>query len=104
MPIALASWSAVDRNYRRLALSLIETLRQQHEERGIAFAIGVCSADRTSVAYRFWTSYARTFPQNFRFLFPLGFWINARHTKVNWYFTTPRRNVSTSSTCTFQSV
>ncbi len=75
LPVALGMWYAVEPDYRRVALPLMEALRQRHEERGIAFTIGVMSSDSSSLAYRFWTKYARTFPQRMNFLFPLGFWI-----------------------------
>jgi GNAT superfamily N-acetyltransferase len=76
LPVGLSSWCTVDPDYRhlRLALHLMEALRQRHEERGLAFAIGVVSVDPTSTAYRFWTQYAKTYPQNFRFLFRFGLW------------------------------
>jgi hypothetical protein len=35
----------------------------------------VVLSDPTSISYRFWTKYAETFPQNFRFLFPIGYWV-----------------------------
>jgi hypothetical protein len=78
-PIGLASWCMVDPEYRtsRLALALIAALRRRHQELGLAFSLGVVSADKTSRAYRFWNQYAETFPQDFRFLFPVRFWIKA---------------------------
>jgi hypothetical protein len=35
----------------------------------------VVLSDPTSISCRFWTKYAETFPQNFRFLFPIGYWV-----------------------------
>jgi hypothetical protein len=76
-PIGLASWCTVDPEYRssRIALSLIAALRRRHQELGLAFSIGVVSADETSRAHRFWRQYTETFPQDLRFLFPVRFWI-----------------------------
>jgi hypothetical protein len=44
-------------------LALVERIRLLHEERGIAFGIGGFAGDRASASYRFWTLYARAFPQ-----------------------------------------
>ena len=73
LPVALSSWLAADPDHRRLALPLVEQVRQHNEEREIAFSIGMISGDPTSVAYRFWTKYAQAFPQNCCFLFRGGF-------------------------------
>ncbi len=73
-PIALHTGFTVDANRRRLALPLIERLREDNEERGVAFAIGMVLDDPSSISYRFWTKYAQAFPQNFRFLFRGGYW------------------------------
>jgi GNAT superfamily N-acetyltransferase len=77
LPIGLASWCTVDPAYRSMqpALRLIEALRARHEELGLAFSLGVVSGDRSSLAYRFWSQYARAHPRNLRFLFRFGFWI-----------------------------
>jgi GNAT superfamily N-acetyltransferase len=76
-PIALASWCTVDPEYRssRVAFSLIAALRRRHQELGLAFSLGVVSADETSRAHRFWRKYAETFPQDLRFLFAVRFWV-----------------------------
>jgi hypothetical protein len=77
LPIGLASWCAVDPDYRLMQTGprLIRALSQRHEELGLAFSLGVVSGDPTSVANRFWTQYATTFPQRLRFLFRFGFWV-----------------------------
>jgi hypothetical protein len=54
---------------------LIRELSQRHAELGLAFSLGVVVGDPTSVANRFWTQYAITFPQRLRFLFRFGFWV-----------------------------
>jgi hypothetical protein len=74
-PIELLSCLNVDPGHRRVALPMVERLRRDQEERGLAFSIGVVAGDPASVSYRFWTKYAQTFPQNFRFLFRAGYWI-----------------------------
>jgi hypothetical protein len=76
LPVGLSSWSTIDPDYRhlRLALHLMEALRRRHEELGLAFALGVVAGQPTSTAHRFWTQYAKTYPQNFRFLFRFGMW------------------------------
>src|SRR5712691_4568329 len=73
-PISLYTGFTVDPDHRRLALPLIERLRRDNEERGVAFGIGMVLDDPTSPSYRFWTKYAQTFPQSFRFLFRGGYW------------------------------
>jgi len=73
-PVALYTSLTVDPNHRHLALPMIEHLRRHSEERGIAFAIGMVPNDATSISYRFWTKYAQTFPQKFRFLFRGSYW------------------------------
>jgi hypothetical protein len=76
LPIGLGSWTSVDPGYRRvrLALRLIEALHRRHEETGLAFCIGVVAGDTTSEAVRFWTQYAKAFPDKLCFLFRFGFW------------------------------
>jgi hypothetical protein len=74
LPIALYTGLTVDPDCRRLALPLFERLRRQDDERGVAFAIGMVPDDPSSISHRFWTKYAQTFPQNFRFLFRGGYW------------------------------
>ena len=73
-PVALYTALTVDPDHRRLALPMVEHLRRHSEERGIAFAIGMVPNDPTSISYRFWTKYAQTFPQKFRFLFRGSYW------------------------------
>jgi hypothetical protein len=72
--IALYTGFSVDPHHRGIALPLIERLRRENEERGIAFATGMVIDDPRSASYRFWTKYEQTFPQNFRFLFRGGYW------------------------------
>ena len=64
----------VDPSHRRIALPLVERIRKLHEEQGIAFGIGGFASDQTSPSYRFWTRYARAFPQKYHFLFRTGHW------------------------------
>ena len=73
-PVALYTALTVDPDHRRLALPMVEHLRRHSEERGIAFAIGMVPNDPSSISYRFWTKYAQTFPQKFRFLFRGSYW------------------------------
>jgi hypothetical protein len=77
LPIGLASWCTVDPAYRagRSALRLIGALRERHATRDLAFSLGVVSGDRASLAHQFWTQYARSFPQDLRFLFRFGMWL-----------------------------
>jgi hypothetical protein len=74
LPVALYTALTVDPDHRRLALPMVEHLRRYNEERGIAFAIGMVPNDPSSISYRFWTKYAETFPQKFRFLFRGSYW------------------------------
>jgi hypothetical protein len=64
----------VDPSHRRIALPLVERIRRLHEERGIAFGIGGFASDQRSASYRFWSRYARAFPQKYHFLFRTGHW------------------------------
>jgi hypothetical protein len=74
LPVAIYTGFTVDADYRGVALALIQRLRQDNEERGVAFGIGMVLDDPTSASYRFWTKYADAFPQNFRFIFNGGYW------------------------------
>lgn len=73
-PVAIFTGFSVDTEYRGAALPLIQRLRQDIEERGVAFGFGTVLDDPTSASYRFWAKYAQTFPQNFRFVFTSGYW------------------------------
>jgi hypothetical protein len=73
-PISLFSGFTVDPEHRRLALPLIQRLRRDNEERGMAFGTGMVFDDPSSISNRFWSKYAETYPQNFRFLFRGGYW------------------------------
>jgi hypothetical protein len=77
LSVGCASWCTMDPDYRRERpiWRLIEALRQRQEELGLAFSFVVVSGAPTSIAYRFWTHYANTFPGNFRFLLQFGFWL-----------------------------
>jgi hypothetical protein len=66
---------SVEPEYGRFALPLIERLRQEDEQRGVSFGIGMVLDNPRSASYRFWTRYERTFPQNFRLLFRGGYWV-----------------------------
>jgi hypothetical protein len=68
-PASLSSVFTVDPDHRRMALPLVQHLRRCNEERGIAITTGMVLGDTTSISYRFWTKYAESFPENFRFLF-----------------------------------
>jgi Acetyltransferase (GNAT) domain len=73
-PVAFFTGFTADPEYRGVALPLIERLRRDNEERGIAFGIGMVLDEPRSASYRFWTKYAEAFPQNFRLLFSGGYW------------------------------
>jgi len=73
-PIPLITGFTVDPDHRRVAWPLVERVRRLHEERDVAFGIGVLGSDRTSLSYRFWTRYQRAFPERFRFLFRSNHW------------------------------
>jgi len=74
VPTAIYTLFTVDPEYRRMALPLVERLRRENEERGIALGMGMVLDDPNSISYRFWTKYTEAFPQNFRFLFRGGYW------------------------------
>ena len=73
-PVAISTGFTVDETHPGVALPLIQRLRQDSEERGFAFGIGMVLDDPTSYSYRFWTKYAQTYPQNFKIVFKGGFW------------------------------
>jgi hypothetical protein len=77
LSIGYASVCTADPDYRRMRpmWRLIEALRERHEQQGLAFSLGIVSGDPNSIPYRFWTHYAKSFPQHLRFLFPVGFWL-----------------------------
>jgi hypothetical protein len=72
--IGLITGFTADPNHRRVALPLVERIRRLHDERGIAFGLGGFASDETSPSYRFWTKYARAFPQKYHALFRTGHW------------------------------
>src|SRR5262249_46466979 len=74
--IGLGGLLTVDPEYRhgRLTLRMIEAMRQHQKESGLAVLIGVSLDDPGSVGNRFWDFYAKAFPQNFRYLFPVSLW------------------------------
>jgi hypothetical protein len=72
--VPLITGFTVDPDHRRVAWPLVERVRRLHQERDIAFGLGVLGSDRTSVSYRFWTRYQKAFPQRFRFLFRSSHW------------------------------
>ena len=73
-PVSISTGFTVDDAHRGVALQLVQRFREEIEERGIAFGIGLVFDDPTTPSYRFWTKYAQTFPQNFRIVFKSGFW------------------------------
>jgi hypothetical protein len=73
-PVAICTGFSVDPEYRGAALPLIQRLRSDIEERGFAFGIGTVLDDPASASFRFWTKYATTFPQKFKFVFTTGYW------------------------------
>jgi hypothetical protein len=73
-PIGISTGFTVDNAHRGVALPLVQRLRQDNEERGLAFGFGMVFDDPTSASYRFWTKYAQSFPKNFQFVFKGGFW------------------------------
>jgi hypothetical protein len=76
-PMTLSSWCSIDPEYRLpgLAVDLAEALRHRHEDAGLDFSLGFVSGDRSSLAHRFWTGYARIWPRNCRFMFRFGVWV-----------------------------
>ncbi|MCC6776913.1 MAG: hypothetical protein IT537_09800 [Hyphomicrobiales bacterium] len=69
IPGSLSTVFTVDPEHRRVALPLVEEMRRRNEERGIEMTTGMILGDATSASYLFWTKYAESFPQSFRFLF-----------------------------------
>jgi hypothetical protein len=66
---SLSTVFTVDPEHRRVTLPLVREMRRQNEERGIEMTTGLVLGHVTSLSYLFWTKYAESFPQNFRFLF-----------------------------------
>jgi GNAT superfamily N-acetyltransferase len=76
-PIGVLSWCTVDPQYRNrpIARQLIAAHRECHEEQRLEFSLGIVTGDQTSIAFRFWQQYAKTYPQDFRFLLRFGTWV-----------------------------
>jgi hypothetical protein len=74
IPVSLSTMFTVDPDHRRAALPLIERLRRLNEDRGIALMTGLVLGDPASISYRFWTKYAETYPNHFRFIFRGSYW------------------------------
>lgn len=68
-PIMMSTSFSVEPASRRVALPLIARLRRLSEEKGAAFGVGIALDDPATPSYRFWTKYAESYPQYFRFLF-----------------------------------
>jgi len=64
----------VDPDHPRVAVQLVERAHRRHAERKIPFSIGGFAGDRRSASYRFWTEYAKIFPQKYRYLFRTSHW------------------------------
>lgn len=73
----IGSWFSVDPEARapRLGMEIIEELRRRHVEHEAAFLLGVVNGDPSTVANKFWTSYAKLFPDQIRFVRRIGYWI-----------------------------
>jgi GNAT superfamily N-acetyltransferase len=76
VPITFSSWFTVDPDYRRTQVGsrLIAELERRHHDARMGLSLGVVSGYEDSNAYRYWSRYARKFPENCRFLFRAGFW------------------------------
>lgn len=76
-PMTFSSWCTVDQDYRlpRLTIDMIEAMRRSHLDTGRAFSLGIVSGSPENVANKFWALYARAYPQNFRVVAKIGFWL-----------------------------
>ncbi|GGR20634.1 GNAT family N-acetyltransferase [Deinococcus ruber] len=60
---------------RGVATRLINTLERLHRAHDLKFFLGYVNASPTSSAYKFWSSFQRTFPKRYRTLGPVHFWM-----------------------------
>jgi hypothetical protein len=65
----------IDPAYRGLTPYVIEKLRRRHRDNGYAFSLGFVMGGPKSGPYQCWTSYARAYPKNCRFVSDAGYWI-----------------------------
>jgi len=73
----IGSWFTVDPEARspRLGIDILEELRRRHREHGAAFLLGYVNGDPRTPANKFWSGYARLYPEQIRFVRRMGYWI-----------------------------
>ncbi|ULH14289.1 GNAT family N-acetyltransferase (plasmid) [Deinococcus sp. KNUC1210] len=64
-----------DYGARGVATRLINTLERLHRAHDLKFFLGYVNSSPTSSAYKFWSSFQRTFPKRYRTLGPVQFWM-----------------------------
>lgn len=67
----------IDPAFRGLTPYVIEKLRRRHRDSGYAFSLGFVMGGPRSGPYQCWTSYAKAYPKNCRFVSEAGYWIRA---------------------------
>ena len=60
---------------RGVATRLINALERLHRQHDLKFFLGYVNASPTSSAFKFWSSFQRTFPGRYRTLGPVHFWM-----------------------------
>ena len=60
---------------RGVATRLINALERLHRQHDLKFFLGYVNSSPTSSAYKFWSSFQRTFPKRYRTLGPVHFWM-----------------------------
>ncbi|WP_136661020.1 hypothetical protein [Nitratireductor sp. XY-223] len=67
----------IDPAFRGLTPYVIEKLRRRHRDNGYALSLGFVMGGPGSGPHQCWTSYARAYPKNCRFVADAGYWIRA---------------------------
>lgn len=80
----IGTWFTVDPEFARTAapFKLANEMHRRHLERGKAFLLGYVFADARSAAWRFWSAYARAYPQRLRVIGRCGLWIRVLNPRV----------------------
>lgn len=73
----IGTWFTIDPKFARTPapFKLVNEMGRRHVERGKEFLLGLIFADRRAVAAKFWSAYARAFPQHLQVIGRCGLWI-----------------------------
>ena len=66
----------IDPSYRALTPYVIEKLNRRHRDNNYAFSLGFIMGGPKSGPHQCWTTYARAYPRNCRFISEVGYWLS----------------------------